>query len=97
MHSVEEPDKSGHTKRLFATIANNEKMPFPDASFDRYISGLSLMAVDSHMNQIKEAYRILQNGGIVGASVWGRKENSIYFSVLPEALEALSYQIWILL
>ena len=89
MHNVEDFDSTNLTKRLFATPANNEKMPFPDASFDRYISGISMMAVDNHMNQIKEAYRILENGGIAGFSVWGRKENSLTFSVMPEAMKNL--------
>ena len=87
-HIVEKIDSENLSKRLFATIANNEKMPFTDSSFDRYISNLSLMLVDNHMNQLKEAYRILENGGIAGFSVWGRKENCLGFSVLPEIMKA---------
>ena len=37
-------------RAVIAGIANNESLPFTDGTFDCYISSLSLMIVDNHMN-----------------------------------------------
>lgn len=68
--------------------ANNEKLPYPDKYFDCYISNLSLMLVANHKNQLKEAYRVLQEDGTAGFTVWGRKENSEFFTFFGEVLKA---------
>ena len=88
-HAVEDFDPTSDCKRVFVTIANNEKLPYPDASFDRYISNLSLMLVDNHLNQISEAYRVLESGGTAGFSVVGREENVLHHSVPREAFKAI--------
>ena len=92
MHTVEDFDSTTKTKRVFLTIANNEKLPYPDASFDRYISNLSLMLVDNHMNQLNEAYRVLESGGIAGFSVIGREENTQHLAVPQEALKSIGIE-----
>mmetsp|Transcript_35172 Transcript_35172/g.40634 ORF Transcript_35172/g.40634 Transcript_35172/m.40634 type:complete len:145 (-) Transcript_35172:30-464(-) len=33
-----------------------------------------------------EAYRVLEEGGVAGFTVWGRKENSEFFTLMPEIL-----------
>lgn len=38
------------------------------------------------MNQLREAYRVLQKGGIAGFSIWGKKEMTPFFSLRAEAL-----------
>lgn len=93
MHEVEDYKKDDLTKRIFATVANNEKLPYPDGSFDRYISNLSMMIVDNPLNQMKEAFRVLENGGIAGFSVFGREEMSRFFILLPESVKALGYEM----
>lgn len=35
---------------------------------------------------LSEAYRVLQPGGKVGFTVWGRKENSRFFTIIPQVL-----------
>jgi ubiquinone/menaquinone biosynthesis C-methylase UbiE len=37
-------------RAVIAGIANNESLPFTDGTFDCYISSLSLMIVDNHLN-----------------------------------------------
>ena len=76
-------------RKVYISELNNESLPYPDEFFDCYISSLSLMIVASHHNQLLEAYRVLQPGGIVGFTVWGRKENTALFAFLPEILEKL--------
>mmetsp|Transcript_5423 Transcript_5423/g.4593 ORF Transcript_5423/g.4593 Transcript_5423/m.4593 type:complete len:153 (+) Transcript_5423:396-854(+) len=38
------------------------------------------MIVDNHHNQLSEAYRVLEEGGIAGFTVWGRREKSSFFT-----------------
>ena len=91
-HAVEDFDPTSDCKRVFVTIANNEKLPYPDASFDRYISNLSLMLVDNHLNQISEAYRVLESGGTAGFSVIGREENTQHLVIPQEAFKAINIE-----
>ena len=35
---------------------------------------------------LSEAYRVVRKGGKVGFTVWGRKENSSFFTVVPKVL-----------
>ena len=81
------------TKKVFSLIANNEKLPFADGYFDLYLSSLSLMLVNDHVNQLSESYRVLQEGGTAGFTVWGRKENSTYLTFLPEILQQCGVEI----
>jgi SAM-dependent methyltransferase len=73
------------TRTIYSVVANNEKLPFEDSSFDRYISSMSLMIVENPNSMLKEAYRVLEKGGLAGFSVWGRPENCTSFTILPEA------------
>ncbi|OMJ87339.1 hypothetical protein SteCoe_10934 [Stentor coeruleus] len=45
-------------------LANNEELPFDDCAFDRYVANMSLHIVDHPDKMIKEAFRVLQKGGI---------------------------------
>lgn len=62
-------------------------MPYPDESFDLYISSLSLMLVNNHKNQISEAYRVLETGGTAGLTVPGRMENCTFFMFFFKLLQ----------
>ncbi|CAI2377076.1 unnamed protein product [Moneuplotes crassus] len=80
-------------KKLFLHQANNEKLPYPDESFDLYLSSLSLMLVDNYMNQLKEAYRVLEKGGVAGFTVHGKPENCNYLSFVPDVIKSLGHEI----
>jgi ubiquinone/menaquinone biosynthesis C-methylase UbiE len=60
---------------------NNEILPFKDSVFNSYISNLSLMIVNNHINQIKEAFRVLKNNGIAVFTVWGNPEKCEMFTL----------------
>mmetsp|Transcript_9600 Transcript_9600/g.8452 ORF Transcript_9600/g.8452 Transcript_9600/m.8452 type:complete len:153 (+) Transcript_9600:485-943(+) len=50
------------------------------------------MIVANHHNQLSEAYRVLEDGGVAGFTVWGREENSSWFSFVPEVFNALGFK-----
>lgn len=81
------------TRKVFQLSVNNEKLPYPDSYFDRYISNLSMMIVDNHHNQLSESYRVLQPGGIAGFCVWGRPENSSFFTFLPGVIKSMGVEV----
>eukprot|EP01096_Ripella_sp_DP13-Kostka_P014712 TRINITY_DN672_c0_g1_i1.p1 TRINITY_DN672_c0_g1~~TRINITY_DN672_c0_g1_i1.p1 ORF type:complete len:284 (-),score=107.79 TRINITY_DN672_c0_g1_i1:28-879(-) len=74
---------------------DNEHLPFPDASFNRYISNLSLHIVADTDAMLREARRVLvtsedsNNPSIAVFSVWGRKENSSFFTLMPKVVSSL--------
>ena len=45
------------------------------------------MIVNDYQKQLSEAYRILEVGGVAGFTVWGRKENTKFFTFMPEIFE----------
>jgi len=81
------------SKKLFCIQADNEKLPYPDNSFDLYLSSLSLMLVNNYKNQISECYRVLQPGGKAGFTTFGRPENCNYATFIPEVLKDLGHDI----
>jgi ubiquinone/menaquinone biosynthesis C-methylase UbiE len=82
LETWENVENNPDAKNLYIIKANNESLPFEDSYFDSYISNLSLQIVDNHKNQLSEACRVLKPGCFAGFSVWGRKENSRYFTFL---------------
>lgn len=76
-------------RAVIAGIGNNESLPFTDATFDCYISSLSLMIVDNHINQLKEAFRVTKPGATFGFTIWGRRDNNQNFECLEVAMERL--------
>jgi ubiquinone/menaquinone biosynthesis C-methylase UbiE len=80
--------RSSETDRLvFGCQANNESLPFADATFDCYLANLSLMLVDNHHNQLLEAYRVCKKGANLAFTVWGRRENAWNFLIPDTILE----------
>ena len=77
----------GSDRFVFGCCANNESLPFKDDSFDCYISNLSLMLVDNHMNMLKEAFRVLRSGATLAFTIWGREENIGSTSILEDVLK----------
>lgn len=51
-------------------IAAAETLPVPDASFDAGVSGLVINFVPDQARAVRELYRVLRPGGVVGAYVW---------------------------
>jgi len=59
-------------KFVYACLANNERMPFPNDYFNSYIANLSLNLVANPKRMINEAWRVLTAGGIACFTVYGR-------------------------
>ncbi|KAM9956946.1 hypothetical protein ACTFIR_003681 [Dictyostelium discoideum] len=72
---------------------NAEKLPFPDNSFDRYFSNYCLHLVTSPETMLKEAYRVLEVGGIAAFSVWGRPENSNQFTIVKKIADEIGIEM----
>ncbi|KAM9975390.1 hypothetical protein ACTFIW_010418 [Dictyostelium discoideum] len=68
---------------------NAEQLPFGNGSFDRYFSNFCLHLVTSPETMLKEAYRVLEVGGIAAFSVWGRPENSNQFTIVKKMAEEI--------
>ena len=61
--------------------------------FDIYLSNLSLHLVENPVKMLKEGRRVLKKGGKVGLSVWGRKENSDFFTIIPRVLKEFGVKL----
>ena len=85
-HDIDVSDEAAKVgefnKLVLAKEANNEALPFKSEQFEAYIAALSLMLVNNHKLQLKEAYRVLQPNGKAGFTVWGRVENATCFTFL---------------
>lgn len=73
--------------KIMVKKANAQELEFLDASFDRYVSNLSLHIVPEPDKMLLEAFRVLTPGGKAGFSVWGRRENSPLFTLIPTAIQ----------
>ncbi|KAM9994603.1 hypothetical protein ACTFIZ_007742 [Dictyostelium cf. discoideum] len=76
-------------KKFKIQQCNAEKLPFQDNSFDRYFSNYCLHLVTSPETMLKEAYRVLEVGGIAAFSVWGRPENSNQFTIVKKIADEI--------
>lgn len=82
-------DLDDKTKHVFATVANNEQLPYPDEVFDCYLANLSLMLVSNPDNMLIEAYRVTQKGGTLGFTIVGRPENQGIWTTIASAIEKI--------
>ena len=58
-----------------------EELKINDKEFDVAICALGLMYAPSPVNALKEMYRVLKNGGICIAAVWGKRDNCGWASI----------------
>lgn len=82
---IRENDKIG--KQVYLGVADSEKLPFDDCQFDTYVSNFSLMIVSDYQSMLSEAFRVLEYGGKMAVSVWGRKEVSPIVTILPQTMK----------
>ena len=54
------------------------KLPFSGESFDRFVALATIEELETTKNIIREAYRVLQPGGIIAASLSGKREADNY-------------------
>lgn len=60
---------------------------FDSKSFDIYLGGLFLHLVPDPAVILKEAHRVLKDGGKIGFSVFGDPKKSLYFSLFDELVK----------
>jgi SAM-dependent methyltransferase len=70
-------------------VADATSLPFPDASFDRYVSNMTVHYAPDADAFLCEAARIVAPGGVAGFTVWGHEESSSAFTLLPRLKKQL--------
>ena len=73
-------------RHVYAVVANNEKLPYPDEVFDRYIASYSLHLVSNYKNMLSEAYRVTKNGGTVVFSTNRKAMDQAFNFLIIEAM-----------
>lgn len=71
----------------FRLLDNENLVGIPNNTFDAVFSNLSLHLVENPEKMLNETFRVLKPGGRAGFSVWGRKENSKFFTIVPNVME----------
>ena len=64
--------------------ASADDLPFEDRSYDRYVANLCLMLVPDFPKSVSEAARVLRPGGMLGATLWGDRAKSPFFTIQPK-------------
>jgi ubiquinone/menaquinone biosynthesis C-methylase UbiE len=90
---VAQPTEGDDTRHVYATVANNESLPFSDSAFDCYIANLSLMLVNDHKKMLEEAFRVTKEGGRVAFSVIGPEEKQHFNNVMFSALKKVGIEL----
>jgi SAM-dependent methyltransferase len=70
-------------------IADATALPFPDASFDRYICNMTVHYAPDADAFLREAARVLAPNGVAGFTVWGHEHQSPAFTILPSIKKQL--------
>jgi len=65
------------------------KLPFPDGAFGAVVCGFGIMFVPDRQAMLKEARRILVDGGILLFSVWDRIEENPHAMASAKVVEAM--------
>eukprot|EP01113_Clastostelium_recurvatum_P039026 TRINITY_DN5911_c0_g1_i1.p1 TRINITY_DN5911_c0_g1~~TRINITY_DN5911_c0_g1_i1.p1 ORF type:complete len:243 (-),score=31.83 TRINITY_DN5911_c0_g1_i1:140-823(-) len=79
--------------RIDFQVANAEELPFPDGHFDRYYASWALHLVSNPHNMMREMSRVLRSGSMVACSVWGRPEESLWFTIAPSVLQEMGLEL----
>lgn len=65
------------------------KLPFPDGAIGAVVCGFGVMFAPDHQAMLKEARRVLVQGGILLFSVWDRVEENPHALAGAEVIEAM--------
>jgi len=87
LDSQMEKTKNSAKINLFLKEADNENLPFEENRFDLIISSLSLHLVADPEKMLFEVKRILKPEAFAYFSIWGRPENCLPFTVIPNNLK----------
>ncbi len=68
-------------------VADMERLPFPDGSFDRVTCRFGIMFCPDPVAAAGEARRVLRPGGRAAFQVWGPREDTLMFDVILSAAD----------
>src|SRR4029453_4672365 len=67
-----------------------DDLPFADGTFDVAVGRLSAMFFADPVIGVREALRVIRNGGYVSFVVWGSKEANPFFSTVTDVVDRFS-------
>merc|ERR1711974_419861 len=73
-------------------VGNAQELKFADGSMDRIFSNYVFHLIPDPDKGFSEAHRVLKKGGIAAFTVWGRKENSPYFTLPNKCMTELGIE-----
>jgi len=81
-----EAHRRGLTNVRFRQCSADD-LPFPDRTFDVAVGRLSAMFFVDPVKAVREALRVILEGGYVSFVVWGPKEANPFFSVIADVID----------
>ena len=81
-----EAHRRGLTNIRFRQCSADD-LPFPDRTFDVAVGRLSAMFFVDPVKALREALRVILEGGYVSFVVWGPKEANPFFSVIADVID----------
>src|SRR5205823_5119158 len=81
-----EASRRGLTNIHFRQCSADD-LPFADRTFDVAVSRLSAMFFADPLTGVREALRVIRDGGSVSFVVWGPKEVNPFFSTVADVME----------
>ena len=81
-----EAHRRGLTNIRFRQCSADD-LPFPDRTFDVAVGRLSAMFFVDPVKAVREALRVILQGGYVSFVVWGPKEANPFFSVIADVID----------
>lgn len=67
--------------------ADAQALPFPDGSFDAVVCQFGFMFLADKVQGLREARRVLRDGGLLLANVWHTREANTYARVIQEFID----------